>query len=204
MGALGSVLHSIMSFTVYVGTREFVPSWSWWYYFKPFVGSLLALFFFFLIGLGKVGGATMSPMWLALVCGLVGLFSDKATRKLSEIFDAILGTKEDTRGDKLTGQAPKTPGAAGAIKGPAPAISGAPNPPSAKVGETPLVTITGTNFREGATVRVKSAIRKPKEVTPTSLQFKLTTEDTAAAGEVEIVVINADSTQSNTEKLIVS
>ena len=122
MGALGSVLHSIMSFTAYVGTREFVPSWSWWYYFRPFVGSMLALFFFFLIGLGKVGGATMSPMWLALVCGLVGLFSDKATRKLAEIFDAILGTKTDTRGDKLTGQASKTQGAAGAIKGPAPAI----------------------------------------------------------------------------------
>jgi len=203
MGALGSVLHSIMSFTAYVGTREFVPSWSWWYYFRPFVGSMLALFFFFLIGLGKVGGATMSPMWLALVCGLVGLFSDKATRKLSEIFDAILGTKEDTRGDKLTGQASKTQDATVAVKGPAPAISDL-NPRSAKVGETPLVTITGANFREGATVRIKSVSRKPKDVSPTSLQVELTKEDTAATGELGIVVINADGTESNAAKLIVS
>jgi hypothetical protein len=204
MGALGSVLHSVMSFTAYVGTREFIPSWSWWYYFRPFVGGMLALFFFFLMGLGKLGWVTMSPMSLALVCGLVGLFSDKATRKLAEISDAILGTKEDTRGDKLTGQASKTQDATAAVKGPAPAISGDPNPPSAKVGETPLVTITGANFRPGANVLVKSVSHKPTDVSQTSLQVKLTKEDTATAGAVEIVVINADGTQSNTAKLTVS
>jgi hypothetical protein len=205
MGALGSVLHSINSFTAYVGTREFVPSWSWWYYFRPFVGGMLALFFFFLMGLGKVSWITMSPMSLALVCGLVGLFSDTATRKLKEIFDAILGTKEDTRGDKLTGQASKTPDAAAAVKGPAPAIS-ALNPPSTNVGATPppIVTITGTNFRQGATVQVKSATRTPKDVSPTSLQVELTKEDIATAGDVEIVVINSDGTQSNAWKLKVA
>ena len=58
--------------------------------------------------------------------------------------------------------------------------------------------------REDATVRVKSAIRKPKDVSATSLKVELAKEDTAAAGEVEIVVINADGTLSNSAKLIVS
>ena len=196
MGMFGSVLHSVMSFTVYVGTRSFVPSWSLWYIFRPFVGGALALFFFFLVGLGKVSAITMDPMSLGLVCGLVGLFSDSAIRKLAEIFNVILGTKEDARGDKLPGEAPKTP------KEPTPKISALdPNP--AKVGTAQVLTITGENFRDGAKVRVKSIEREATTVSPTSIQVKLTPEDTAG-GDAEIVVINADNTQSNVSKLIVS
>ena len=196
MGMLGSVLHSVMSFTVYVGNRSFIPSWSLWYIFRPFVGGGTALFFFFLVGLGKVSATTMDPMSLGLVCGLVGLFSDTAIRKLAEIFNVILGTKEDARGDKLPGEAPKT------SKEPSPKISGLdPNP--AKMGTAQVLTITGANFREGAKVRVKSVERKPTAVSHTSIQVQLTQDDTAG-GDAEIVVINADNTQSNAAKLIVS
>jgi len=201
MGMLGSVLHAVMSFTVYVGAGAFMPSWSWWYIFRPVMGGGIALFFFFLVGLGKVSEATTDPKWLGLICGLVGLFSDTAIRKLGEIFNVILGTKEDKRGDKLPDEEAKTPTKVLTGKGPPPVIRELnPNPVTKK--ETPMLIITGANFRENATVRVNSIARKPEEVTSTSIRVQLTADD-MASGDAKIIVINEDLTESNVETLTV-
>ena len=199
MGMLGSVLHAVMSFTVYVGAGAFMPSWSWWYIFRPFMGGGIALFFFFLIGLGKVSEATMDPKWLGLICGLVGLFSDTAIRKLGEMFNVILGTKEDKRGDKLPDEGANAPTKVLTGKGPPPVIREL-NPKSVNKKATPMLTIIGANFRENATVRVKSIARRPEEVTSTSIRVQLTDDDTAG-GDAEIIVINEDLTESNMKTL---
>ncbi|MEJ2168696.1 MAG: IPT/TIG domain-containing protein [Desulfobacterales bacterium] len=141
----------------------------------------------------------MDPKWLGLICGLVGLFSDTAIRKLGEMFNVILGTKEDKRGDKLPDEEAKGPTKVVTGKGPPPVIREL-NPNSVQKKETPMLTITGANFRENATVRVKSNARTPEEVTSTSIRVQLTEDDTAG-GDAEIIVINEDLTESNVKML---
>ena len=105
-GALGSYVHSATSFIDYVGNREFVRSWAWWYILRPFIGISLALVFYFVIRAGFFSpsaevGAT-SPYGFAAIAGLVGMFSKQATDKLSELFDTLFKTTEpERRGDSL-------------------------------------------------------------------------------------------------------
>ena len=46
MGALGSYIHAGTFFVSYVGNRNFVASWTWWYVLRPFIGLALAVIFF--------------------------------------------------------------------------------------------------------------------------------------------------------------
>ena len=194
MGSLGSALHAVLSLTVYVGSQKFVATWAWWYFSRPFVGGALALFFYFLLALGKVEQATLDPSWVALMGGMAGLFADKATTKLAEIFDALIGPKTDSRPHKLEGGA-----ASPTSKGAVPTIAKI-DPPSAKSGETPKLTVTGANFRDGAAIEVKGVQRAATKVTTTSIEVSLTKEDTASTGDVEIVVVNKDGTKSAATK----
>jgi hypothetical protein len=98
MGALGSMLHFASSFAQYVGNRTFQPSWFWYYVSRPFVGAGLAVIFFFLFGVGPQNAGGL--MKVATVSALVGLFSDRAVRKLSDILDTVLAAKDD-RKDKV-------------------------------------------------------------------------------------------------------
>ena len=101
MGALGSMLHFASSFAEYVGNRTFQPSWFWYYVSRPFVGAGLAIIFFFLFGAGWVNSQNAGGlMRVATVSALVGLFSDRAVRKLSDILDTVLAAKDD-RKDKV-------------------------------------------------------------------------------------------------------
>jgi hypothetical protein len=102
MGALGSMLHFASSFADYVGNRTFKASWFWYYVSRPFVGGGLAVIFYFLCGTGWVVPANPSGvMTVGTVSALVGLFSDKAMRKLSDILDVVLAAK-DERKDKVS------------------------------------------------------------------------------------------------------
>lgn len=53
-GALGAFIHVATSFTDFVGNKSFVDSWISWYLIRPFIGSALALIFYFLIRGGLV------------------------------------------------------------------------------------------------------------------------------------------------------
>jgi hypothetical protein len=102
MGALGSMLHFASSFADFVGNRTFRASWFWYYLSRPFVGGGLAVIFYFLCGTGWVAPANPSGlMTVGTVSALVGLFSDKAVRKLSDILDVVLAAK-DERKDKVS------------------------------------------------------------------------------------------------------
>lgn len=200
MGSLGATLHAIVSLTAYVGSNKFVSSWFWWYIFRPIVGGVLALLFYFLIALGKIGGTTLDPSSVALLCGLVGMFADKASTKLSEVFDALIGPKSDPRANKLTnnnanGQTAGTPAA--------PTISSL-TPNAITAGQTPAITIAGTNFRDGATVLVKSVSHPATDIKAASLKVQLTAAATAAAGSVDVVVVNADGTKSAAATLTIT
>jgi hypothetical protein len=81
-GALGSYIHLATSFADYLGNRQFVKSWGWWYILRPFIG--------------------MSPYGIAAIAGLAGLFSKQATDKLREVFENLFKTASiPPRGDSL-------------------------------------------------------------------------------------------------------
>lgn len=108
-GAIGSYIHATTSFVTYVGNKSFVPSWTWWYLLRPFIGMALALVFYFVIrgGLLSAGSETadVSHYGIAAVAGLVGIFSKQATDKLEEVFTNLFRTEQgkgdDQRRDKL-------------------------------------------------------------------------------------------------------
>jgi hypothetical protein len=96
-GALGAILHALRSLTVFVGNRTLVSSWVFWYLIQPLTGMLAAVIFFFVLRatplLGsppQIGKAFFS---IAAISALVGMFSDRATLKLSDVFDKVFRSK---------------------------------------------------------------------------------------------------------------
>ena len=53
-GALGAFIHVATSFTDYIGSQKFENSWIPWYFMRPFIGSALALAFYFLLRGGLI------------------------------------------------------------------------------------------------------------------------------------------------------
>lgn len=106
VGAVGGLLHAINSLTAYVGNGKFVRSWTLWYLFRPVVGALLASIFYVVFRGGLLPASQVAPenvnvYGLLAIAGLVGLFSDNATLKLKDVFEAAFQT-QDHREDKLS------------------------------------------------------------------------------------------------------
>lgn len=96
-GALGSYIHLATSFADYVGNRQLVWSWGWWYVLRPFIGMALAVIVYFVVrgGLitGTSGAESLSPYGLAAIAGMAGMFSKQATDKLREVFENLFRTE---------------------------------------------------------------------------------------------------------------
>lgn len=93
-GALGGLVHSLRSLYWYVGNRGLVWSWMLMYVLRPFVGTTLALVFYFVIRGGlfspQANIAQTSPFGFAGLAGLIGLFSEQAVLKLKEVAETLL------------------------------------------------------------------------------------------------------------------
>lgn len=100
-GTLGSLIHVLTSFINHTGQQRFNDVWFWWYIFRPPLGALLALVFFFAIQGGMLllvdasgkESASLKPSGVASVAMLVGLFTQQATFKLKELFDTLFATR---------------------------------------------------------------------------------------------------------------
>ncbi|MGA2987097.1 MAG: hypothetical protein ABSG32_25135 [Terriglobia bacterium] len=107
-GALGSFIHLATSFTDYLGNRQFVKSWEWWYVLRPFIGSALAVLVYFAArgGLisGVAGAGDLSPYGVTGIAGLTGIFSKQATDKLREVFENLFKTEKPPRADPMKPQ----------------------------------------------------------------------------------------------------
>jgi hypothetical protein len=107
-GALGSYIHLATSFADYLGNRQFVKSWEWWYALRPFIGSALAVAVYFAArgGLisGGAGAGDLSPYGVCALAGLSGMFSKQATDKLREVFENLFKTDKPPRADPLKAQ----------------------------------------------------------------------------------------------------
>ncbi len=187
VSALGSYIHATVSFSDFVGNRQLAASWMWWYLLRVFVGSSLAVIFYFAIRGGFFSGASNSTdlnvYGIAALSGLVGLFSKQATDKLREIFDTAFktgkGVGDDARGDSIV------------------------NPPPTLQGSEPVslspgllsIMLVGTGFIPGSIVSVlapggKSEPRKVRLKSSTALKVTLLAKDAKEAGELTFTVTN--------------
>jgi hypothetical protein len=190
MGALGAYLQSAMSFVTYVGNRQFLSSWLLWYLFRPWLGGILAVMFFFVIGAGFVVGQTVTEIFrVAAISGLVGLFSAQATLKLKELVETIFTTRSDPRSDRLT--------TSGQAQSSAPTIQSVPSPIPRGANPVPPLNIEGSNFVSGCKVRVNSADRMITSFSADKLTVNLLPTDVASATTLKIVVVNPNGETSN-------
>lgn len=109
-GTTGSFLHAAQSLATYLGNRSFKPSWTAWYFLRPWIGGVLGLSLYFVIRAGLIGGvggsnedvASVNPFGLVAVGLLGGWFSKTTTDKLQEVFETLFKTNQDgERADKL-------------------------------------------------------------------------------------------------------
>jgi hypothetical protein len=199
MGALGSMLYFSSSFVAYVGNRTFRSSWLWFYIARPFVGGALAVIFFFIAGSGFLNSAASAGnlMTIGVIAALVGLFSDRAVRKLSDVFDVIVATR-DERDDKLRQSKADEKGTAAGTKpqqGTSPKITST-EPPEIVKGSPAKLTVKGQNFNNYKVSVNDGAPADPEQPTHESFRIPLTAEQTAG-DKVTITVTNGDKTSSS-------
>lgn len=97
MGALGGCAYSIKAFVYRVGRNRFDTSWTSWYILRPFIGSILAIIFYFAFRAAffSLSASTedLNNYGIATLGGIVGLYSWETMRKLEELFRKILPTE---------------------------------------------------------------------------------------------------------------
>jgi hypothetical protein len=194
-GTLGSMIYFSSSFVSYVGNQTFRSSWTWFYISRPFVGGALALIFFFIIGSGLISGtSTGELMKIGMVSALVGLFSDKAIKKLSDVLDVLFATTKDDRKDKVTG--PATTGSGTPRR---PEIASF-NPPVIPHNAATTVEVHGANFLSGYKVKVNQQDVNPvavseqmfkvdipaNEAKPPSVAITVVTEQGSATSKLKV------------------
>jgi hypothetical protein len=88
-GALGGLVHTLRSFSMYVGTRYLRWSWIPFNLLLPVVGALGGTVFYLVFRGGLFSTSTAAtdanPYGFAAVAALVGLFSEQAIEKLRHI-----------------------------------------------------------------------------------------------------------------------
>ena len=196
MGALGAIIHGISSFTIFVGNREFTPSWIWWYIFKPFLGGLVALVVFLVFRAGFGAGSffldAADCLKSAAFAALIGLFAEPATLKLKDVFETLFTPRNDPRRDPAGGSKPTNPTLVSL------------DPFSVTVGQSAQLTLHGTGFATDCQVKIGSLPpRKPISVTANQLVISLKPEDLPKLGKLDVIVYNQppDGAPSNLLKL---
>ncbi|HEX5152960.1 MAG TPA: IPT/TIG domain-containing protein [Parafilimonas sp.] len=98
-GFLGNMIHVATSFTTYIGSKKFVRSWLLWYCVRPFTGAALATVVYFVFRGGFLnmndGSASVNLYGIVAMSLLAGMFTDRATKKLKEVFDVMFKTNEE-------------------------------------------------------------------------------------------------------------
>jgi hypothetical protein len=194
-GALGALLHVMRSLFWYVGNRNLRWSWILMYVLTPFTGGLISFVFYFILrgGFFPVAKAEEgNPISFTALALLIGLFSAQASEKLKEVFEIVF--KPPQKGANDTPPKPPATPPTGA-SAPAPTISVImPNSGD----KTTPVTIDGSNFLKGATVRFGT--QPATSVTfESSSKLRAIPPDQPPQTSVDIVVTNPDN-QSATMK----
>jgi hypothetical protein len=203
-GFLGNMIHIATSFTTYVGSNKFVRSWLLWYCVKPFTAAALAVgvYFVFRGGFLNMSDDTtnINLYGVMTISLLTGLFTDRATQKLKEVFEVLFRPKEE-RANPLDAT-PKVTGI---------------TPAEIESGKENTLTITGENLQAAAlsatinneavnisvtnnnSATIKYTIPDSQKNATT---FNLVVKDTAGntAGTSALTLKNISSTQTPDEE----
>jgi hypothetical protein len=191
-GALGSYIHAVKSLADFLGNRTAKTSWFYFYVTRPFLGAALALLFYAVVRGGFMAGtpadaAAVSPYGVIAICGLVGMFSDRASQKLSEIFETLFRTN-DTRKDKLASADPSRL-----------------DPDTIPVGgHVREITVRGANLGSTDRVRIDGLDRQPNSVSNDTVVFTLTEGEVAARKQISIQLVGRAGETSKRLTLYVS
>ena len=118
-GALGSFVHTATSFADFVGNRQLVKSWMWWYLLRPVIGSCLAVTLYFAIRAGLMsaqGASGLNAFGVVTVSALSGMFAKQATDKLRDVFENLFKASPPPRADELKTTTAAAAAAAGGKK----------------------------------------------------------------------------------------
>jgi hypothetical protein len=182
-GALGSFVHALKSLADFIGNRTAQESWFWWYVTRPVLGATLAFIFYAVLRGGFLTGTpadvkVVNPFGVIAVAALVGMFADKATHKLAEIFD-ILFKAEDKRGGKLA----------------APAVNElTPSTAPAGSSQPVKITIRGERLANASAVKVNGVERIPEKVEDKFVVVELLPSDLQKPGTLTISVVTPAGT----------
>lgn len=102
-GFIGSLIHAATSFSNFVGERKLDKSWIWWYVLRPLIGVAVAIVFYLVFRAGLITNSSVETLNLygvMTLAALSGLFTDRATLKLKEVFETIF-KPNDQRGGGL-------------------------------------------------------------------------------------------------------
>jgi len=99
MGVMGGTLYGMLGFCLHLAMNDFKPQWNCWYFFRPLLGAGLALLVFLAIRGGFLTlsnqATVLNPWSTAALAGLCGMFSEQASKMLSEIFKTLFRTQAD-------------------------------------------------------------------------------------------------------------
>lgn len=192
--ALGSFVQVATSFSTFLGNKQFLRQWIWWYVLRAPIGIALALLFYFAVRGGfftSVSGADVNPFGIAALGGLVGMFSKQASDKLQDVFTSLFNSNLDAaRADKLT---------AGSIT-PQTKTGGEPvivssDPPALTPASTSL-TLHGSGFAQGAIVSLNGNAKNTAFLDAQTLAITLDSADLQAVKALNLVVTNPDGAPS--------
>lgn len=101
-GMCGSLIHAATSFSNYVGEQKLDKNWLWWYALRPIIGMGVALVFYLVFRAGLLTNTNLEQLnvyGIMTLAALAGLFSDRATLKLKEIFETLFQPKDNRTGE---------------------------------------------------------------------------------------------------------
>ncbi len=162
-GFLGNMIHISASFTSYIGAGKFRKSWILWYCVKPFTAAALALAVYFVFRGGFLNmsddGANINIYGVMTISILSGLFTDRATLKLKEVFEVLFRPREE-RPDQLKNGGLKITG-----------IDAAP----LEAGQPTVITLKGEKMDEGKVdISVGDDVIQDIDRKPDSISFTYT------------------------------
>lgn len=188
-GALGSTVHAIRSLFWYVGNRELKLSWIPMYILLPVNGAIIAVAFHLIILGGFVTNIEQSCSALIAIAALVGLFSQQAALKMSDIANAIFTKPGEGKDNKS-----QTSGATPPPSTQEPKVTGI-EPTQGPVSGGQEVKISGSGFVENAKVSFGGNLAtEVKVVSDTSITAK--TPRSQQPGKVVVEVINPNDKSS--------
>ncbi len=185
-GALGGCIHAMRSLWWYVGNQELRAPWLSMYFLLPFIGAAMAMLFSLLIVAGVVDNTTgrSTSLFIIAIAGLVGMFSQQAALKLTDIANAFFtkpGPGRDAKPQESQSVGERGAGAAAA----APTITPDSGPSS---GGTPVI-IANTRFADVKSVTFGGESAKDVKFDGATSTITAVTPE-HAEGEVEVVVTN--------------